>query len=178
MYDSAIQLLNEKGISTWSQLVEIIKNIPYGRNLNRTDISLVITENKGTCSSKHALLKLVSSHFTNDDVKLIVGIYKMNENNTKIGSVLTENKIEFIPEAHCYLKINGEPFDYTTAESDFEKIRADLLKEIEIEPYQVAEFKVNFHQNYVRNWLKETNSEISFEEIWKIREQCIKNLSM
>jgi hypothetical protein len=38
-------------------LIEKVKNIPYGRNSNRTDFSLVISENKGTCSSKHAFLK-------------------------------------------------------------------------------------------------------------------------
>ena len=57
------------------------------------------------------------------------------------------------------------------------KNRFDLLEEIEIESYQVSDFKVNYHQNYIKNWLVETNSKFTFEEIWKIREQCVNNLT-
>jgi hypothetical protein len=39
------------------ELIEKVKHIPYGRNSNRYDFTLVISENKGTCSSKHAFLK-------------------------------------------------------------------------------------------------------------------------
>jgi hypothetical protein len=41
----------------FESLLEKVKVIPYGRNLNRHDFSLVLSENKGTCSSKHAFLK-------------------------------------------------------------------------------------------------------------------------
>ncbi len=33
-------------------------------------------------------------------------MYRMNETNTpKVGNVLAINKLDFIPEAHCYLNI-------------------------------------------------------------------------
>ncbi len=41
----------------FDELIEKVKNIPYGRNANRYNFSLVLSENKGTCSSKHAFLK-------------------------------------------------------------------------------------------------------------------------
>ena len=102
----------------------------------------------------------------------------MSETNTNIGTILTDNNISYIPEAHCYLKIDGETVDVTSKEADFEKIKSDLLEEIEIEPYQVADFKVNYHQTFIKNWLKESNATFSFEEIWKIREKCIQKLSI
>ena len=161
----------------FQETISFVKQIPYGRNSNREDLSLVISENKGTCSSKHAYLKDFAIKNKIPNVQLIIGIYRMNEKNTKIGTILSENNLEFIPEAHCYLKIDGKTVDITSKDTDFDKIKADLLKEIEIQPYQVADFKVNYHQNYLKNWLTETNSKFSFDEIWKIREICIQKLS-
>ena len=161
---------------TWQETLNFVKQIPYGRNANRDDFSLIISENKGTCSSKHAYLKDFANKNNIPNIKLIIGMYKMNEQNTKIGTILSQNKIEYIPEAHCYLKIDDKTVDITSKDADFEKIKADLLLEIEIEPYQVADFKVDYHQNFIKNWLKETNSNFTLEQIWKIRECCIEKL--
>jgi hypothetical protein len=161
----------------WEETLNFVKQIPYGRNANREDFSLVISENKGTCSSKHAYLKEFASKNNIPNVQLIMGIYKMTEANTNIGTILTDHKIDYIPEAHCYLKIDGKTVDVTSQEADFNTIKNDLLEEIEIEPYQVADFKVNYHQDFIKNWLKETNSKFSLDELWKIRETCIEQLS-
>ncbi len=177
--DQLTLLLKHKGVSTWNELTRYIKYLPYGRHTNRTDLSLVIKEQKGTCSSKHALLKHIANLNVMPDVKLILGIYKMNASNTpKIGDVLNENKISFIPEAHCYLKINKQCFDYTSSHSNFNRIKNDLLLEIEIEPHQVAKFKVDYHRTFIKRWIIEHEISFSFDEIWKLREQCIKNLSI
>jgi len=177
--DQLTLLLKHKGISTWNELTRYIKYLPYGRNTNRTDLSLVIKEQKGTCSSKHALLKYIANLNVMPDVKLILGIYKMNASNTpKIGDVLNENKISFIPEAHCYLKINNQCFDYTSSHSNFNRIKNDLLLEIEIEPHQVAKFKVDYHKAFVKTWIEENEILYNFNELWKLREQCIENLSV
>lgn len=162
----------------WQETINLVKQIPYGRNANREDFSLVISENKGTCSSKHAYLKDFANKNSIPNVQLIIGIYKMTEANTNIGTILTDNNIDYIPEAHCYLKIDGKTVDVTSKDADFEKIKNDLLEEIEIEPYQVADFKVNYHQTFIKNWLKESNATFSFEKIWEIREKCIQKLSI
>lgn len=171
-------LIRSKGITSWENLLLYIKNVPYGRNENRDDFSLVIKENKGTCSSKHAFLKAVADQNNIPNVELIVGLYKMNEANTKIGTILSENDMEYIPEAHCYLKINGKRLDLTSKEADFEKIKSDLIEEIAIEPYQVGDFKVNHHKEFIKKWLNESTLDHTFEELWNIREKCIENLSI
>lgn len=175
--DSLTRHAHSLGVETWEDLLLYTKKIPYGRNANREDLSLILKENRGTCSSKHAFLKEIANRNRIPNVKLIIGIYKMNESNTKIGTILSENNILFIPEAHCYLKINDERVDCTTANSNFDKIKKDLLEEIEIEPFQVGAFKIDYHQNFIKSWLSKTNSEITFEQIWTVREQCIAFLS-
>lgn len=161
----------------FENLIETVKNIPYGRNANREDFSLVITENKGTCSSKHAFLKDYASKNNIKNVSLFIGIYKMNEKNTKIGSILKDNNLEYLPEAHCYLKVNGNVMDVTSKESNFENLKNDILEEIEIKAHQVSEFKIKYHKDYIKKWIINNQINYKFEEIWKIREQCIAKLS-
>ena len=176
--DQLTELAKSNGIETWNELTEFVRNLPYGRNKNRTDFGLVLSEGKGTCSSKHALLKSIADLNNVPNIDLIIGIYKMTELNTpKIGTELTENLIEFIPEAHCYLKMNGNRTDLTSRQSEFNKIEKDIIQEKIIEPSEVGEFKVYYHKKFIKNWLKEANLGFEFDQIWKIREKCIDNLS-
>ncbi|TXI68373.1 MAG: hypothetical protein E6Q46_01305 [Flavobacterium sp.] len=160
----------------FKELIDKVKNLPYGRNANRYDFSLVLSENKGTCSSKHAFLKDFADKNEIENVKLYIGIFKMNEVNTqKLGDLLTKNNINYIPEAHCYLKINQIPVDATTSDSFYDKIKQDIMEEIEIIPNQVSDYKVEYHKAFLKKWITKTNQNNTFEEIWEIREQCIKN---
>ncbi len=165
-------------IQTWKELLAIVRNLPYGRNSNRKDITLVWKEQKGTCSSKHAFLKYVADLNTITNIELILGIYKMKESNTRnIGTVLTRNGLDYIPEAHCYLKQNGKRLDYTSQNSDIKNIEKDIVLEQIISPSQVVDFKVNFHKNYISQWIINHKIPMTFNEVWAIREACIFNLS-
>lgn len=176
--DPLTKLTNEYGVKSWFELTEFVKKLPYGRNSNRSDFKLVLTEEKGTCSSKHALLKLLADLNNIPDIKLIIGIYKMNSINTpKIREVLNRTAIDYIPEAHCYLKIEERPTDYTSINSDFSKIKEYIIIEKEIQPWQVDSFKVNYHKKFIKKWLKSSNSLLGFNFVWKIREQCIESLT-
>ena len=176
--DKLTAIIKNRGIETWNELIEFVKSLPYGRNSNRFDFGLVISEKKGSCSSKHALLKKIADLNKIEKVKLVLGIYKMNQQNTPdIGNVLLENSIDFIPEAHCYLKIENNRIDITTDNSDFEKIKRDILKELEIEPEQVAEFKIEYHKQFLTNWISDNEIYRNFNEVWEIREKCITNLT-
>jgi hypothetical protein len=83
--------------------------------------------------------------------------------------------LDYIPEAHNYLKINNQIFDCTTSHSSEINFKNDLIQEIEIQPEQVIQFKIDYHQNFLKNWCQENNQ--NFDEIWKIREECISALS-
>lgn len=162
----------------FEELIEKVKHIPYGRNSNRNDFSLVLKENKGTCSSKHAFLKEYADENNIENVKLFIGVFKMNEINTpKIAPLLSNNAIDYIPEAHCYLKIDGNVIDVTSENLFYENIKNDILEEIEIEPIQVVDWKINYHKEFINNWLDNSIESKTFNDIWAIREQCISKLA-
>jgi hypothetical protein len=75
------------------------------------------------------------------------------------------------------LKINQVPVDVTTVDSFYDKIKQDIIEEIEITPNQVSDFKVEYHKAFLKKWINETNQNNIFEEIWDIREKCILKLS-
>jgi hypothetical protein len=175
--DNLTTLVKDKGIQNWSELIDYTQKLPYGRNQNREDFSLVIKESKGTCSSKHSFLKKIADLNNFDNVKLILGMYRMNHLNTpKIGDTLLKSGLEYIPEAHCYLKLNNQRIDITNPFSDIDNLVCNIIEEIEIEPEQVNTFKVDYHKKFIHNWIKENEIKMNFEEIWQIRERCIKKL--
>jgi hypothetical protein len=173
--DNAFSRLARKmNLQSWHDLITHVCKLPYGRNSDRADFSLVLTEEKGSCSSKHALLKSIADENEQPDIQLILGIYKMNNANTPgIGSVLSDQGLTYIPEAHCYLKQDGKYYDFTSSAAKIERLMPDLLLEESIEPEQVIRYKVNRHKHYLNQWIKSQRLAFNFDEVWTIREACI-----
>ncbi len=168
----------ESGVVTWEDLIRCVQTFHYGRNAERSDVTLVWSERKGSCSSKHAFLKHIADLNNIQHVDLILCMYKMNSSNTqKVEPVLNEFKIDYLPEAHCYIRFETEAIDVTTMSSKFSSIQADVLEEQIIRPDQVVDFKVDYHKSYMRKWGVENHPEKSFEELWEIREKCISALA-
>ncbi|MCH2223270.1 MAG: hypothetical protein MK066_00780 [Crocinitomicaceae bacterium] len=169
----------ESGIVTWDDLTRCVERFHYGRNENREDFALVWRERKGTCSSKHAFLKMMADLNGLKDIKLYLCMYKMNGLNTPgIKSVLNQYGIEYIPEAHCMLKCKDDWCDFTNIGSNerVNRLQKDLLTKFEIRPEQVISEKVQYHKKYIQNWMKKQSLNYSFDEIWSIREHCISAL--
>lgn len=172
------KLCKAKGLSNFISLCNYIKNLPYGRTKNRRDFISVLKENKGTCSTKHAFLKQVAIENNQDSVKLYIGIYKMNTANTKgIGNVLKNNNLDYIPEAHTYLKINNEIIDVTTNTRSETSFKNTLVFEEEIQPIAIGDYKVKLHKKYLKQWIIDNKMNLPFKTIWHIRELCIAALS-
>ncbi|UOE42098.1 hypothetical protein MTP09_05530 [Chryseobacterium suipulveris] len=165
----------ENGISCFQEAGAFVQNLPYKRNGNKEDDLCVINDGGGTCSTKHALLKLLADENGIAEVKLMLGIFKMNVLNTpKIFAVLEKYRLTEIPEAHNYLRCKNRVLDFTKKNSSPENFISDLMEEIEIQPNQISGFKVDFHKEYLKKYLNQ-NPQIpySLEEFWEIREECI-----
>lgn len=171
-------LCKTNGLRDFISLGNHLKKIPYGRTKHRSDYCSVLIENKGTCSTKHAFLKQIAIENNIQNIQLYIGIYKMNDANTKgVGNVLKSYNLEYIPEAHTYLKINKKTVDITRAIISREFFKDSLLTETKILPNDIGDFKIEFHQKHIKQWLLEEKINSNFETVWRIRELCIAALS-
>lgn len=163
------------GLHDFQSAALFIKNLPYKRNTDKLNCVCVFNDSGGTCSTKHALLKNLALENNFSDLQLMLGIFKMNSTNTpKISKVLGTYNLKEMPEAHNYLKFENEIIDCTRKNSSAADFINDLIEEVEIQPSQITNFKIQYHQKFLANYLQE-NSQIpySIDEFWKIREECI-----
>lgn len=168
----------ERGIVTFNEACAFVRQLKYGRNADKDNLFTVFSDNCGTCSTKHALLSQLALDNGYTDLKLMVGMYKMHAINTpKIGTILTDCGLEYLPEAHCYLRFNNDLMDFTMDTADTIDFQGDIMEEIEITPSQIDTFKVQYHKDFLKEWLSQ-HPEIhySLEELWLIRENCIRAL--
>ncbi len=167
----------ENKLYSLTDVIDHVRQLPYGRNENRNDFSLVLKEGRGTCSSKHALIKALAEEQNWEEVNLILCIYRMNRKNTPgIGDQL-DGILDYIPEAHCFLRIGSEEFDITFPDSDIQTLQPDILATQAISANQISSYKVEYHKNWLKQWLADSEIPLSFEALWKIREICIAKLT-
>ena len=159
-------------VEDFRQAAVYVRGLPYARTSDRSDFFLVLTERRGTCSTKHALLAgLAREHGA--DVELRLGIYLMDGTNTPgVAGVLEARGLAGLPEAHCYLAYRGERVDVTGVEADSVK---EFLYEESIEPDQIGAYKLDFHRRFLRTWA--TERRLDPERVWRVREECIRALS-
>lgn len=172
------KLALNQGVSNTEELLRNLRDIPYGRTPKKTELAQVWQFHRGTCSSKHALVKAIADEQGWRDVELILCIYKMNATNTPgIKTTLVGTGLSYIPEAHCYIKLRDTSIDITNSDSDIDNIKSDILHEESIEAEQIGAWKEEFHKSYINEWLKSQKIDMSLDELWLVREACISNLS-
>ena len=157
------------GIRDYHDAARHVRSLPYGRNSDRSDWRLVLDEERGTCSTKHALLAELARE-NGRRVALVMGVYEMDGANTPgVGAVLGSDGLSRIPEAHCYLVHGGVRVD-VTQEGGGEQVQR-FLHEEEIDPCQIGDYKVEAHKAFVRRWAEERGLDPG--RVWRVREGCI-----
>ena len=165
----------KRGFFEFYAFAEYIRSLPYSRTSDPMDILTVLNENQGTCSGKHQLLATVAHECGRYKIKLMIGIYKMSEENTPgVGPILSQASVESIPEAHCYLSVNGSRFDFTGLKTGVSAPFDSLLSEHVILPFELAESKPRIHKRTIKAWAE--RHKLNFSQAWALREECIKAL--
>jgi hypothetical protein len=164
------------GIRDWRSAAEMVNRLPYGRNASPSDKIAVLRERRGTCSTKHALLRRLAIE-QDLEIELVMGIYLMSGRNTPgVGDVLVRYGLKALPEAHCYLRSGKRRIDVTRVmEPHPVESIAQFLHEEAISPDQIGEYKVNVHRRFLQPWMASLDPKIPYtlDEIWDIREECI-----
>lgn len=167
------------GVHTFAQAVAHTRSLPYGRISNGTDYQLVLSEQRGTCSSKHQLLLHLALENNRSDVQLIEVLFRMSEHNVPgVGVVLQHYGLPWMPEPHNYLRVNGVAVDATS-----EHLRIDLerdsIREREIDRSYTPALKQAALRQFFEQWrtTEPAAARYTTDELWQIREACIASIS-
>jgi hypothetical protein len=168
------RLFRTAGVEDFRGAAGYVRRLPYGRITDRSKFWLVLEEGRGTCTTKHATLAELARE-QQIDVQLVLGIYEMHERNTpRVGAVLEGHGLTCIPEAHCYLRYEGQRVDVTGVAAGAEPIDR-FLHEEPITVEQIGAYKNDLHRRFLGDWIArtETLAGRSVDEVWRIREECI-----
>lgn len=165
----------QHGCSTFAEAIELMRQLPYGRNADKEDLLTVFADGCGTCSTKHALLKELASENGMQDLVLILCIFKMNRHNMpEVAPVLDKYALDYIPEAHNYLRAGGSIIDCTKPTFTIASYPTYIISEAEIQPSQITTYKVAYHKGVLQDWLSDNPAvPYSLDELFGIREECI-----
>ena len=107
------QAFGALGISTFHQACRHVHQMPYGYNSDRDDLMILFKEQKGTCTTKHAVIATLAQELDLPVVKR-VGIYVMTDSLvTGAGAILEKYDLPYVPMLHCFLEYGDVRVDLT-----------------------------------------------------------------
>ncbi len=160
------------GFTQFDRLARHVRDLPYGRPARDIDPLSVLTEGRGTGSTKHRLLTCVAHSCGHYEVTLTVGIFAMSEATTPgVGAVLADAHVESIPEARCYLTIDHQRFDFTGTPRGPRSPLTALKAEFFLTPDAVSERVRALRRQFLAQWAFEQG--LSPERAWCVRQACL-----
>lgn len=103
----------ELGIRSFRKACDYVHDIEYGYNTNYDDKMIFFKENKGSCTSKHAVIAGLAEEL-NIPLYKYIGVYKFTEEiSTSANEILKKYKISYVAMLHCYLVFKDFRFDLT-----------------------------------------------------------------
>jgi hypothetical protein len=167
----------QTGSLDYRAAARFVSRLRYGRNSLAHGPLAVLREGRGTCTTKHALLRRLAIE-QDLEIALVVGIYQMNAQNTPgVGRVLQKYGLVSLPEAHCYLRFRGNRIDVTGENGALRE--PEFVFEEDIVPEQIGEYKAALHRAFLQRRIADGGvpGGRDLDNLWQIREECIAALS-
>jgi hypothetical protein len=103
----------ELGIKSFRTACEYVHGTEYGYNTDYDDTMIFFKENKGTCTTKHAIIAGLAEEL-NIPLYKHVGVYRFTEAISRgANKILRKYGVPYIPMAHCFLVYKDFRFDLT-----------------------------------------------------------------
>jgi len=113
------------GIKTFREACDYVHKIDYGYNTNYEDKMIFFKENRGTCTTKHAVIAGLAQELEIPLYKYIC-VYKFTEEiTTGVNEILKKYEIPYIPMVHCFLVYKDYRFDLTEGNHNGKKTHID-----------------------------------------------------
>ncbi|MCA6364508.1 MAG: hypothetical protein IM638_15830 [Bacteroidetes bacterium] len=165
----------QAGVTRFTEAVNYVRKLRYNRISNRNNCLLVLTEQRGTCSSKHQLLALLAEENNRPDIQLAELLFRMHEKNVPgTGEILFRHNLPYMPEAHNYLRAGNQIID-ATSESVRIDYEGDKISEQIISPRRTTEEKMAAHRLALDQWrcTDSLAAAYTLDQLYSIRESCI-----
>ena len=103
----------ELGIKTFKDACYYVHELEYGYNSNYDDKMIFFKENKGSCTTKHAVIAGLAEELSIPLHKKVC-VYKFTEEITTGAEVILEKyDVPYVPMVHCFLEYHNYHFDLT-----------------------------------------------------------------
>ncbi|TXI87025.1 MAG: hypothetical protein E6Q37_02905 [Crocinitomicaceae bacterium] len=163
-----------RGINDFSNACLHVQSLPFARIDNPIDFLSVLSEGKGTCSTKHALLATLALENGREDIELMVGIYLIDEvTHPQLKTVFIEHGIIGVPENHAFLRCGQQRYDFSRSDWSIVDFEHRIVREQRCDPNQMHDWKPMIHKHYIGGWLKRQQIDLTIDQIWAIREKCV-----
>ncbi len=166
------------GIGSLHGAFDHVRRLPYAGNSSRTDPGIVLSEGRGTCCTKHALLAELGSELGLPELALVQCMFRMDDRTVPgIGAVLERFDLDWIPESHDFLRWRGEAIDVSSIRLGSEYLE-HVLEERVVAPSSIVHEKVADHRQYVDEWRRTSPDARGIDEatFWRAREACVVRL--
>ena len=124
------------GISSFKEACRYVHDTPYGYNSDYEDRMIFFKEQKGTCTTKHAVIAGLAEELDLPVFKK-VGIYKFTEEISQgAGKIMEKYDIPYIPMVHCFLVYKEFRFDLTEGNNNGKKENPDeFIHTAQVDPF-------------------------------------------
>jgi len=124
------------GIKSYREACDYVHNLEYGYNTDYDDKMVLFKENKGTCTTKHAVIAGLAEELELPLYKH-VGIYKFTEEiSTGTNEILKKYNIPYVPMTHCFLVYKDFQFDLTEGNCNGKKTNINtFIHEEQVDPF-------------------------------------------
>jgi hypothetical protein len=166
----------ELGIKSFREACLYVHEMEYGYNSTYDDDMILFKENKGTCTTKHAIIAGLAEEL---EIPLHknVGVYKFNEEiTTGAQDILKKYNLPYVPMVHCFLVYNQYRFDLTDGNNNGKKTSIkDFILTREVEPFISRKDEYLWYKKVLKKkvLLSEEMDGIDEKTLLKAREESI-----
>ena len=168
----------QRQIFTYRAAADVIWSLPYARNSDGPGkYKRVLIEERGTCSSKHALLAALARE-EGLAVQLFLGFYELNGINAPgSAKTLRHYGLDAVPESHCWLQHDNHFIDVSwpadaIQQRDLATKRRNYFWQQVIQPEDVDAKRDELHRLVIKEWAAKKGLAFSVEQILAILVEC------
>lgn len=165
-----------KNVRTFRRAIEYVYKLQYAPPSEPFNFHLVLKEERGTCSTRHALLVALAKEL-GLPINLGLAIYNLTPQRfPELKDILQKFNIPYIPESHNFMVYNNIFLDITFPGDCKILLPSEVNQEEKILPEQIINYKIEVHKKYLEKWYKENDFNFSMEEFNEAHRQCVTKL--